>query len=36
MRSEIVNPHAGIYDTTKTRGTEGPSYKLDIYHGGKH
>lgn len=36
VRSEAVHPRAGIYVTTKIRGTEGHSYKLDIYHGGKH
>lgn len=28
--------NAGIYVTTKIRGTEGHSYLLDIYHDGKH
>lgn len=31
-----VRPEAGIYVTTRIRGTEGHSYMLDIYHGSKH
>lgn len=36
VHSKVVHPRAGIYVTTKIRGTEGHSYRLDIYHGGKH
>lgn len=36
VHDDDVRPNAGIYVTTKIRGTEGHSYVLDIYHGGKH